>query len=71
MFGWIERARVNFVRTTTDRRTGPFDKLRISPKSLIGASIMCDYVCRCFVRNYDMIFLCRKDADFDSGIFIS
>ena len=42
----------------------------ISPNALIWFCIMCIYVCRCFVRNYDVIFLRRKDADFDSGIFI-
>ena len=43
----------------------------ILPNVLIWFCIMCNYVCRCFVRNYDMIYLRRKDADFKSGVFIS
>ena len=33
----------------------------VLPNALIRASILRNYVCRCFVRNYDMIYLRRKD----------
>jgi hypothetical protein len=33
----------------------------VLPNALIQASILCTYVCCCFVRNYDMIFLRRMN----------